>query len=204
MELQPFAAIGAIVVPSARGVGILFRVAIDRILGGVIIDEPVALGHMQSVGEGRAIHVEHGKRSLLDRDRVDHQRVAFIAADGIAVPRGSWMCGVRRVHAHAAHFVALAVDHRDLVLLLEYLDQEIPKHVRYSAGPALAARRGIAVTGKRNFAVLLYHLGRLSLQDGLGVISYQLLYIRDTVGPARSVPDRTGTPLLWLTAGSKR
>ena len=44
------------------GAGILFVVAFQRVLGVVVIDEPIALHHVQSRAVRRAIHVDHGKR----------------------------------------------------------------------------------------------------------------------------------------------
>ena len=129
---------------AARGLGILFDIALYGILGLVVIKQPIAFHHVQLLGERRAIHVDHGKRPDLDTHRINDQRVAFVMADRIPIPRWRHLRGMRLVHAHAADFIAMPVDHRDVIRPLEHLHQEIPKNVRHPAGPALVARGRIA------------------------------------------------------------
>jgi hypothetical protein len=48
---------------------------------------------------------EHGKRPGLDPHGVDHQRVAFVVADGTPIPGRSHLCGISLVQAHVADFM---------------------------------------------------------------------------------------------------
>ena len=107
------------------------------------------------------------------------------------------------VHAHVAHLIALAVDHRDVIGRLEHLHQEIPKHVWHAARPALIAGRRIALAGERYIAVLLDHFGRLGLQNRIGVIADQRLEIGHAIATARAVRHRAGTRCRRLEAGEE-
>jgi hypothetical protein len=145
--------------------------------------------------------MSHGERSDLDADGVDHQRVVLVVADGIAVPGRRDLRGMIRVHAHVAHFGALAVDHQNAVRPLEDLHQEIPEDVRHAARPTLIARRRIAVAGQRHLTVLLHDVGRPALQDRIGEVADELLEVSDAVGPSRSVEHRARTRCRRLEAG---
>ena len=137
----------------------------------------------------------------LDADGVDDQRVAFVVPDRVAVPGRRHLRGMGVVEAHAAHFIAVAVDDRDPVRLLDDLDDEVPEHVRHAARPALVARRRVTVAGERNLAVLLHHFRGLGLEDRIGVVADQLLEIGDAVGKPRFVAHRAGTRDRRLEAG---
>ena len=110
---------------------------------------------------------------------------------------------MRLVQAHAAHFVAVAVDHRDLVRLLQHLHQEIPEDVRHALRPALVAGGWIALPRQRDFAVLLHDFRRRGLEDRVGVIADQLAEVRHPVARARPVEHRAGTRQRRLKAGEK-
>ena len=110
---------------------------------------------------------------------------------------------MRLVHADAAGFVALAVDHRDVILRRQHLHREVPEDVRHALGPALIARRRIADARARQLAVLLHNLRGVGLQDGIGVIADQLLKVRDAIGTARRVEHRSRTRSGRLEAGEE-
>jgi hypothetical protein len=70
---------------------------------------------MQLLGVRRAKQVDHGKRTIgPNADGVDHQRVAFVMADGIAMPRWPHLRRMRLIHAHASDFMILVEKHHDL------------------------------------------------------------------------------------------
>jgi hypothetical protein len=54
-----------------------------------------SLHHMKAVGVGRTVNVDHGERAQTpDPHSVDHEYIALVMADGIAVPR---RCHLRRM-----------------------------------------------------------------------------------------------------------
>ena len=59
---------------------------------------------------GRAVKVHHGKRSDLDSHRIDHQRIAFVMADGIPIPGRRHLRRMRLVHAHIADLMIVDVE----------------------------------------------------------------------------------------------
>src|SRR5258705_12151085 len=105
------------------------------------------------------------------------------------------------VHAHAADFVAMAVNHRDVIWRLEQLHQEIPKNIWHAAGPTLVAWRLIADARYRKVAVLFHDLRGLGLQNGIGVVTDQLLEVSHAVGAARLVLHWAGPRFRRLEAG---
>jgi hypothetical protein len=64
----------------------LFCVPLYRYRRRLIVKQPIAFYHMQRLGERRAEPVDHGKWADFHAGGVDHQRIAFIMADGIAIP----------------------------------------------------------------------------------------------------------------------
>jgi hypothetical protein len=122
-------------------------------------------------------------------------------ADGIPIPGRRHRRGVRGIHAHMAQFMALAVDHQDVVRPLEDLQQEVPKNVGHPTGPTLVARSRIPSAGQRNVAVLLHDCGCLGLQNRVGVIADQLVEVGHAVGAARPVRHRAGTRCRGFEAG---
>src|SRR5258708_30179805 len=76
-------------VPDPLGELIFLCVSFQPLFRGFVIKQPISFDHVQSLCVWRAIPVDHGKRPDLDPDGVYYQRVAFIAAHGIAVP-GRW------------------------------------------------------------------------------------------------------------------
>src|SRR5581483_68489 len=96
--------------------GILLLISFDRIGGLRIIDQSIPLNDMQCVRERRAVHIEHGIRTALDPDRIDHEGVAaFVMSDGIAIPRWRHMRRVLRVEAYEAQLLAMAIDKSDVI-----------------------------------------------------------------------------------------
>ena len=87
MELQHLAPVVVIDLRTIpHRVRVFLEIAVDLVLGLLVVDEAVAFDHVQLLAERRAVHVEHRVAVDLYADGIDHQRVAFIAADGIAVP----------------------------------------------------------------------------------------------------------------------
>jgi hypothetical protein len=76
------------------------------------------------------------KRPNLDPYAVDHQRVAFVMADGIPIPGWRHARRMRLVHTHVADFVIVGIEDRDLVRLLEHLHPDIPQNEGHPSGPA--------------------------------------------------------------------
>src|SRR5260370_109159 len=75
---------------------------------GFVIDQPIAFHHVQLFGVRRAEQINHGIRPVgLDPHRVDDQRVAFVMADRVPVPRRRQLRGMRLVHPHIADFMIL-------------------------------------------------------------------------------------------------
>src|SRR3954463_15267066 len=112
-------------------------------------------------------------------------------ANRIPIPGWRDLGGMRLVHAYVADFVAVAIDHRDLVRLLQHLHAEIPEDKRHTSGPTLVAWSLIDGSRQGNFAVLLHDVSRVGLQDGIGVIADELVPIAWTVvGTARPVSHR--------------
>jgi hypothetical protein len=58
---------------------------------------------MQLLGVRRAKQVDYGKRTIgPNANGVDDQRIAFVMADGIAMPGWPHLRRMRLIHAHAA------------------------------------------------------------------------------------------------------
>ena len=148
-----------------------------------------------------AVHIDHGERAALDAHCVDHQHVAFVMADRIPIPGRRDLSRMSFVHAHVPQFRALAVDHQDVVRPLQDLQQEVPKHIRDAAGPALVARRRITLAGRGNLAVLLHDIGCPRPQDRIGVIADQLIEVGDAIGPTRPISHRPRPRCRRLKAG---
>src|ERR1700691_6558891 len=90
LDLQPLALVAWIdrrSIIRKSVVGILFCIPCYRFLRGLIIEQPVTLHQVQSLGVRRPVPVEHGEWADHDTHGVYHQRVAFVMADGVAVPR---------------------------------------------------------------------------------------------------------------------
>jgi len=68
---------------AGRGPQILPCVPFQSFFRSFVIEQAIAFDHMQSLGIGRPVKVDHRERPNFDSDGVDHQRVAFIVADGI-------------------------------------------------------------------------------------------------------------------------
>src|SRR6267154_1781195 len=117
---------------------ILFSGPFDGLFRSFVIKQPITFHHVQSFGVWRAVHVDHGKRpACLDAHGVYYQRVAFIMAHGIPIPRGRHLRRMRLVHAHAADFMILGVQDGDLMGLLQQLNSKISKNVGHGFGPTL-------------------------------------------------------------------
>ena len=126
---------------------------------------------MQRFAERRAVHVHDGSRSQFEPDRIDHQRVAFVMTDGIAVPGGRDLRGMLLVQAHAADLVILHVKENDLILLLQHLHFLNPEDVRRHHRQAIERRVWIVFAAAQHLAALLHHGRGFGLQDGIVVIA---------------------------------
>src|SRR6266550_720296 len=114
---------------------------------------------MQSLRERRAVHVDHGKRPVsLNPHRIDDECVAFVMADGVAIPGRPYARRMRLVHAHIADLMIVRIDDGDLVRSLEHLHSNVPKNKGHSSGPTLIARSRIWHSGQRDFAMSLHDL----------------------------------------------
>src|SRR6185503_7436261 len=68
--------------------------ALGGLLGGIVIDEAVALDDMEGFAIGSAVRIDHGIGADFDTYCIDDERIAFVAADGIPIPGrgdGLWM-----------------------------------------------------------------------------------------------------------------
>ena len=136
---------------------------------------------------GRAVHVHHGGGADLDSHRVDHQRVAFVMADGIAMPRGNHLFGVRAVHPYTAELMILHVQDGHHMRLLDHLHFVDPEDIGRGHGRALVRGIGKGHSGLRYLAVLFHDLRRAGLENRAGVIAHQHLCHSRHLGPS----DRT-------------
>ena len=84
----------------------------------------------------------------------------------------------------------MKIEERDLVLLLQHLQPEIPEDVRDAARPALIAWRFVADAGERQVAVLLHDFGGFGFQNGIGVVADEPVVVAHAVD-ASPVRDRT-------------
>src|SRR5215471_11570240 len=141
----------------------------------------------------RAVPVDHGIPRDLDAYGIDDQRVAFIAAHGIAVPGRFHLCGMRLVHAHVADLMIVSIKDDDLVRQLHQLRWAIRKNERHPYGPTLVARVRIAYALQPKLSVAFHDLRRLGLEDWVGVIAGKLEDIAGAVGAAGPVDQRRGT-----------
>src|ERR1700722_1307087 len=116
-ELQPPPPI-ALIDGGANRQPFLLR-SLQRVLGGLIVDETVALDHVQGRRIGSAETVNRPVRPDLDPHGVDDQRVAFVVADRIPVHGGDHLGGMGLVQPHLAEVVVVRVNERDLVGLLQ-------------------------------------------------------------------------------------
>ncbi len=148
---------------------------------------------MQSRTVRRAEPVDHRKRPDSDSHGVDHQRVAFVMGDGIAIPARGEFGRMLRIHPHMPDLMIDGIDDGDFAGLLKYLQSIGRKHERHASRPALVARGWIAHAGQRQFAVLLDDFCCLGLQDRIGVIADKPPVVAHIMLPARSVPQRSGT-----------
>src|SRR5215467_10173305 len=95
---------------------------------------------MQSLSEWRAVPIDHGKRSDLDPNGVDDQRVAFIMADRISIPGWRHIRRMRLVQAHLAELMIKGIKNGDFGRSLENLHSKICNNERHLLGPTLVAR----------------------------------------------------------------
>ncbi len=118
-----------------------------------------------------AVQIDHGERPDLDPHGVDHQGIAFVMANGISIPGWCHVHGMRLIHAHAADFISIGIEDRDLVRLLEHLHSDICKNQRHAFRPTLSARVRNMRAAQLYFSVLLYDLCRLRFQNWIGVVA---------------------------------
>ena len=133
------------------------------------------------------------ERGRPDSHRVDHQRVAFVMADGIAMPGRRHMRRMGGVQAHHARFIIVGIEDRDPVPLLEHLHADVPEDEGHPVGPALVARGRVGHAGQRDFARPLHRLSRVPFATS--VISRGSLSYRRASSPRLSTaPLRPGSP----------
>jgi hypothetical protein len=96
-----------------------------------MIETPIALDRMQRRAMRRAelidrrVQIGGTKRTNLNSHSVDHQRVALVVADRIALPGRRHVRRVRLVHAHLTKLISVRIKDRDLVRLLDKLHRAI-------------------------------------------------------------------------------
>ena len=102
--------------------------------GPAVIGYPIALDDMQSGGVWRAEAIDY--RFVVHADGVDHQRVAFVMADGIPVI-GQLTRRMRLVEIDGAGLVVALIQKHDAVGSLQHLHgSDERKHVGHAGGPA--------------------------------------------------------------------
>src|SRR6516164_4130659 len=114
----------------------------------LVIEQPVTFHQVQSLGEWRAKPVDHGKWADLDSHGVNHQRVAFVMANGISIPGWRHMRRMRLVQAHLAELMIERIKDRDLIGLLEQVHSIIDENEWHLLGPTLVARGWIGLAGQ--------------------------------------------------------
>jgi hypothetical protein len=139
LDLQILAPVIALEVH--RRTEILFRVPLQALFGFFVREHAIAFHGGQLLGKRCATQVEHRKRPIgFGPYGVDHQRVAVVMADRVAIPGRLCLCTMRLIHAHVSDVRPLIVDDRDLVGLLEQLHSEILVNLRHGFGPAPIGR----------------------------------------------------------------
>src|SRR5258708_1633029 len=86
----------------SRYVSVLFGMTCNWFVRGFVMQQPMSFDDVQSRGLRRAEPVDHGKGPDFDPHRVYDQRVAFVMADGIPIPRRGYLRRMLRIHAHVA------------------------------------------------------------------------------------------------------
>ena len=147
---------------------------------------------MQLLGIGRAEQVDHGIGAIgPDPHGVDHERVAFVMTDRIAVPGWRHLCGMLVIHAHPAHFMILVEQHDDPVRQLQHRHGHVLEQERHGLGPALIAGVRIGHASQRQVALIPHDIRRPGLQDRIRVVADQLgIVARAVIGPPRLVRHR--------------
>src|SRR6266853_4422339 len=103
MKLKALALVPGIGCPTfggSRQTEILLCTAFLRLFRDFVINQPITFHHVQSLGVRRAIHINHGKRSVgLNPNGVYHQSIALVVAHGIPIPGWRHLCWMSLVHA---------------------------------------------------------------------------------------------------------
>src|ERR1051326_8734285 len=94
---------------------------------------------MQRRSLRRAVPVHHREGAWLDGYGIDHQRVALIMADGVAIIGRFHIGWMLRMHADLADLMIELIDDRDPVGLLEHRHSN-RQNEGYPVGPTLIAR----------------------------------------------------------------
>jgi hypothetical protein len=76
-----------------------------RGLRGFVVEQSITFHHVQSRRVWPSIPVNHRKRPDFDPYSVDHERVAFVMADGIPIPRRRYPRRMHCVQPYAANFM---------------------------------------------------------------------------------------------------
>jgi hypothetical protein len=131
-------------------------------------------------------------RADLDADGVDHQRVAFVMADGIAVPGWYRLRGMLLVHAHVANLMIAAIQEQDFRRFLQQHESGVGEFERHAPRPALVAGRRIGVMAELYFTEFLHGCRGLRLQNRIPVIADERPVVGDTAFAPLEVDQRSG------------
>jgi hypothetical protein len=121
--------------------------------GSFAVDQAVALDDMQSLAVGSAEGINCRERRDLYAHCVDHQCIALVPPDRVALPARRRILGMRRVQAHMAHRVVEEVKQRNLVSARHNVPPEMKRHYKgRGLGPATIVqvrRHVVSVADKR-------------------------------------------------------
>src|SRR5439155_21911826 len=113
------------------------------------VDHLPALDDVQPLGVWRAVIVDKGL--VVEADGIDHQLVALVTADRLAIPGEFWVLRVRDVKIDVPYLLITLKNDRDLLGRLHEVDRR-EAAVAHEGGnarrPAARARRVADLTGQ--------------------------------------------------------
>src|SRR4029453_10513752 len=117
------------------------------------------------------------RRPIVESDRVHDERVAFVMADGFAIPGCLDIRGMLVRQADVANVVEVCQNHHHFPLPLNEIHrlghggQQKPSN---AFRPATRARRDNELSGQNKLVALAHHISRPGLEDGIVEIGHGL------------------------------
>jgi len=162
-----------------EGAGIL---DVDIYVDGIFVRHTKTLDDVQLVGVRRAVIVDEAQRVVEQRNGIDDQRIAFVVADGFAVPAGLWVFRMRHIQIDVPRLIIAAPDDQNFFGRLDEKD-----HRRRNAAediPRGNARRIASLPGGegndagQHLVIRALHLlDHPRLENGIGEIGNAVVRI---------------------------